>query len=531
MKMVDIVSHNSWLMWLFLLQAMLAGLAKAQVAGEIISRKGNDAEEFKSGPDHGHPDTNGPALAANPKRSLEELRSLLYLYSRLGRPTMVEAVAGRILNRNPRDKETLRLLASFYLQRRDAPRALANSRSLVKFYSGDAQAHFLLAMAYKLNEEYRLAKEVLTKVKSEKFPKGFFPYEGELASAALLSGDWPQAVRSYQAALENPTLQTDERREMQNQLDQLYRTHLPQLFFKETATHFQAGLIFRSALEWSQPLAANHRLHLELEHDDLKLNGTDLLQAQWAHRYDVLAGIESDLYRWHTKVFGGIGDEGAVYGANLTRVLGDEKNLTLAPRGNQRATDSLLLETLHGREDELSLIWHTRLYPDIHANLTVGGRRILVGGDTLGYGYNASLDIERIVLKNVPELHLGYRGLITGYSQSSENFQLVTGVAAPGTSGADRLLLLNDLVSPINLHGFYLSWQQTINPSWSWRALAGSDYSFIRCSPGYTLETGLSYCPSRRTEFVFSAGYSTSASTSDQNSERFESSLALRYRF
>lgn len=525
------VSQNSWLVWVFLLQAMLSGLGKAQVAGEIISRKSNDAQEFKMGPNPDHPDTNGPALAPAAKLSLEDLRALLHLYSRLGRPKMVEVVAGRILSRNPRDKETLLLLASFYLEREDAPRALKHARALVKFYPDDAQAHFLLAMAYKLDGQYRSAKEVLAKVKSEKFQNRFFPYEAELASAALLSGDWPQAVRSYQEALENPTLQPEERSEARNQLEQLCRTHSPQLFLKETSTHFQSGLIFRSVLEWSQPLAANHRLHLELERDDLKLNRADLLRPQWANRYDVLADIESDYRRWRTKVFGGIGDEGALYGANLTRVLGQDEDLTLALHGNQRATDSLLLETLHGREDELFLFWHARFYPDVLANLKLQGRRVLVAGETLGYGYSVDLNLERIVLKNVPELHLGYRGLITGYSQSSENIRLVAGVAAPGTSDADRLLLLNNLVSPINLHGLYLSWQQTINPEWSWNALAGSDYSFTRSSFGHTFEAGLSYFPSRSTEFIFSAGYSTSASTSEQDTERLELSLAFRCHF
>ena len=298
MKFAHMVSQNSWLVWVFFLQAMLPGLGEAQEAGKIISRKSNDAQAFKMGRNPDHPETNGPALAPDAKLSLEDSRALLHLYSRLGRTKMVEAVAGRILSRYPRDKETLRLLASFYLEKKDAPRALNHARTLVKFYPDDAEAHLLLAMAYKLDGQYRLAKEVLTKVKSEKFPNRFFPYEAELASAALLSGDWPQAVRSYQEALENPKLQPEQRSEARNQLEQLYRTHLPQLFLKETYTQLQSGLILRSVLEWSQPVAVNHRLHLELERDDLKLNSADLLRPQWANRYDVLAGIESDYRRW-----------------------------------------------------------------------------------------------------------------------------------------------------------------------------------------------------------------------------------------
>jgi hypothetical protein len=241
--------------------------------------------------------------------------------------------------------------------------------------------------------------------------------------------------------------------------------------------------------------------------------------------------VDSDFRRWRTKLFGGLGDEGAVYGADLTRVLGQDEDLTLGFHGNQRATDSLLLEVLHGREDELSLFWNARFYPDVVANAKLRGRRVLVDGETLGYGYGVDLNLERVVLEDVPQWHIGYRGLITGFSQTSENIRLVDGVAAPGTSAADRLDLLENLVTPINLHGLYLSWNQTINSEWKWHVVAGSDYSFSRSSFGHSFESGVSYAPSRRTEVVLSGGYSTSASTSDPDPERLELSLAFRCRF
>lgn len=530
-KIADMASQYSLLVWAFLLQAMLSVTGEAQVAGDPISRKSTDAQEFTTSRNPNRLGTNGPGLAPEAKLSLADLRTLLHLYSRLDRPKMVEAVAGNILNRNPRDKETLQLLTSYYLEKKDAPRTLKHALALVRFYSDDAQAHFLLAMCYKLDGQHRLAKEVLAKMKSVKFNDKLFPYETELASAALLSGDWPQAIRSYQEALENPALQAEERRETRNQLEELYRTHLPQLSLKETYTQLESGLSFISVLEWSQPLVANHRLQLGLEWDDLKLNGTDLLRSQWVYNYDVLAAIQSNYRRWRTKIFGGIGNEGAVCGADLTRVLAPEANLTLALHHNQQAKDSLLLEVLHSREDELSLFWHTPLYAAISGNLKLEGRRVLVAGETLGYGYGVEANLERNVLKNVPELRLGYRGLITGFSQSSDNIRLVSDVAAPGTSTLDRLLILRNLISPINLHGLYLSWQQTINPEWSWHAVAGSDYSFTRSSFGHTFEAGLSYFANRRTELLLNAGYSTSASTSDLDSERLELSLAVRCRF
>jgi hypothetical protein len=514
MKIENMLGRNGWLVWLFLLQGMLTGLGRGQTANEIKS-----------------PSDAGRVPPPESKLSLDDLRALLHLYSRVGRPTMVEEMAGKILKQDSRDQETLRMLASYYLERKDAPRSLKYARALVKFYPNDAEARFLLAMGYRLDGQSRLAKEVLADLRLKKFENRLFPYETELASAALATGDWPQAIRSYREALKNPKLQPGEMIEARRQLEELYRLHSPQVVLKETATLFKSGLIFRSALDWTQPLAINHSLRLELDRDDLKLKRMEGLRAQWANRYDVLAAIESDYRPWRTRVFVGLGDEGAIYGGNLTRVLGEDQYLTLSLHANQRATDSLLLEVLHGREDEVVLWWHSRFYPDITANVKLRARRILVDGETLGYGYSVDLNLERAILKNVPELRAGYRGLVSSYSQSSKNIQLLAGVVAPGTSASNQLVLLNNLVSDINLHGIYLSWQQAINPEWSWQALIGGDYSFTRSTFGQSAEAGVSYFPSRKTEFIFNAGYSTSASTSEQDTERLELSLAFRWRF
>ena len=531
MKMVNVLAHNRWFFWLFLLQGMLAGSGRVQGAGQILSPKTNDAREVKVKPVSSAPVTNGPPLEAGRDIALEDLRALLHLYSRLDKEKMVEATAAKILARYPHDKETLLALASFYLERKDAPRALKYAQALAKFYSADNQARLQLALAYRLDGQPRMAKEVLADLKEKKFQGKPFPYEAELASAALASGDWPQAMRSYQEALENPTLRPAERREARAQLDQLSRVHSPQLFLRGTSTHFKSGFIFRSGVDWSQSLAVRHRLTLALDRDDLKLNAADILRAQWATRFDASVGLESDFARWRTKVYAGIGEEGPIYGGYLARLLGPDKELILAFHGNQRATDSLLLETLHGREDEVSLLWHTSFYPDISANVKVRGRRVLIDGETLGYGYGIDLNVERAMLDRLPELHIGYRGLVTGFSQESQNIALVNPVAAPGTPDSFRHVLLNNLITPINLHGVFLSWQQAINPEWSWHALAGCDYSFTRSAFGESLEAGVTYSPSRRMEFIFNAGYSTSASTSDQDTERLELSLAFRWRF
>src|SRR6185295_9119274 len=102
----------------FLLQAVLSGSGKALASSDVLSRKGLDSQQVKQAPDAGRTNSNGAALSAEAKASLEDLRTLLHLYSRLDKQRMVDSTAAQILARSPRDKETLELLASFYLERK-----------------------------------------------------------------------------------------------------------------------------------------------------------------------------------------------------------------------------------------------------------------------------------------------------------------------------------------------------------------------------------------------------------------------------
>ena len=123
MKMVTVLAHNRWFSGFSWLQGMLAGSGRVQGAGQILSPKTNDAREV-GGTSFQRAGHQWSSLEAGRDIALEDLRALLHLYSRLDKEKMVEATGAKILARYPHDKETLLALASFYLERKDAPRAL-----------------------------------------------------------------------------------------------------------------------------------------------------------------------------------------------------------------------------------------------------------------------------------------------------------------------------------------------------------------------------------------------------------------------
>jgi hypothetical protein len=204
--------------------------------------------------------------------------------------------------------------------------------------------------------------------------------------------------------------------------------------------------------------------------------------------------------------------------------------LTLGVHANQRATDSLLLEALDGRQDEVSLEWSATLPGQFLVQGKLDGRRVHIDDSTLGDGYGLHLNIERTLFKE-PDLRVGYRGIVTHFSTSSRDISLVEPVADAAATDIDKLLILENLVSSINLHGIFLSLESNIAQHWRGRMLFGADYSFDRSTFGYDIQGGLSFFPRKGLELIFEAGYSTSPTTSDRDSERLEFGLAIKNYF
>jgi hypothetical protein len=352
-----------------------------------------------------------------------------------------------------------------------------------------------------------------------------------LASVATLSGHWIQAVGSYQEVLRNPLASPDIRNGARKDLDDLYRNHLPQLLLSETYVELRSGSIARTSVDYNRPLNGTYRFGLLFERDDVTIEQAPFLRSTASDRYDVSVRLEAHRdHAWHSKIWLGTTDQGALYGGQVTRLMGPDRDLNLAFHANQRATDSLLLETLGGRQDELSLRWNTLLPLQITLSATLQGRRAFVDDATLGDGYGLYLQLERSLFKE-PDLRIGYRGIVTHFSFSSQDATLVNPVAATGARQADKLLILDNLASSINLQGLYLSLESHLTQQWSSRLRLGSDYSFERSSFGYDIEGSLSFFPRRGSEFTLEIGHSTSATTSDRDSERLQFSLAIRNYF
>jgi tetratricopeptide (TPR) repeat protein len=455
---------------------------------------------------------------------------LIYLYFRLDQTRQAQEVAEDILRDFPSDRDTLKMLVNLYLDRGQHALALKTARAFNGYFPEDPEVRYLLARVYKSSRQPREAREILRQLKASTPPGEPFLHEEELALLSAQSGDWPSAITSYRSLLSQPDLEPETQAEVRQQLDLLYRANLPQLFGRFNWVKPKSGRILRSQAIYSQPLESWSRVGLKLERDDITVDRAQFLRQNDSDRYDAQAGFWLNLSPWQVQLWAGGGTAGPIFSGQVSRALAEEIRLTLTAAGNQRSIDSLLIESLDGREDKISLLWNSTFGGDTFLDLELRGRRVTVSDETLGYGLVATASLARSI-PNFPDLKYGYRARVSTFSLETDDPSLVDDVADSTARPIDRELLVSNMVQPINLHGLFLSWEHSFHSRLLLRADVGTDYSLERADIGYSGEMGLSFFPLTELELILEGGYSTSAETSNVESELFQLSFAVRYFF
>ena len=466
--------------------------------------------------------------------SLEDRRYLLYLYGRLNQPEMVEALAEQLLAENPADKQTLLSLATIHQDLNDPARSLKYARRLAELYPRDPEALYALATAYDLNGQKAETRETLRRLKESRFPTGPFPYERDLASSALDTGDWSRAIQSYQRVLEEPQLKPATEEEVRRSLDELYRLYLPQLGLEASSISLNSGATYRFNSEYSAPLNVSQRVGLKLERDEIELNNTPLVKHRWSNRTLAYAGLESKWFaQLRSKVWLGGDDQPApFYGGQLAFSWRSSQELAVEYVSNEPAVDSLTLELLNGRQDRVSVFYNYQLNPATSLALRWDGRRFFVQDEELGRGYVATVNFERVVWRRAPEIRAGYRGLLAGYSQTSQNTGLIAPLVKHRATTEQQKEILNSLArANLDRHGLYLGIQNSVQKRLNYRLLGAADYSADLNSLEYEMAAGLSFFPRKSIELRLDADYNSSANTSDPDSDRLQFTLAMKYFF
>ncbi len=451
---------------------------------------------------------------------IEERRQLVYLYARLNKPKVAESLAGQILEQNPRDRQTLLVLASMYLEQKDATATLRLARRFLEYYPNDHQGLYFLGSGYYLARNYAGANQVLGHLKPAQFAGRRYPYETDLAAAAYAAGDWYRAMLSYQELLRHHALGDDLRAEVRQVLDGLYREHLPRVEATMSELRLARARVERYGALNAQHLSDRHWLELRVNRDVVTLEAAPGLRATRAGRAEAAATLTTTYdRRWRTDVSVGAGREGLLAGGRVRLSFAKDRDLTFEAAWNERATDSLAFEAIDGRQHRAALVLNWLIEADLAFVARGQVRELNAGGDRLGRGAGLDLNLDQTIWRQGPRIVAGYRGSLATFSATdpaSIDSTIVAPIADPAGGRPAREGLLANLISRrINRHGLGLLATDHLADAWAYRLTAGVDYDFELESTGWSAGLGLSFFPRKSIEISLEAGHTTSAGASN----------------
>jgi len=527
---------RSTALFLFLLCALPCG-ARAQLA-DILDTPELVEADLEPLPDDEAPPPMEPLF--------EKQKRLLYLLARLKRSGPARPLATRILTESPSDKETLLVLASMELERKNAAGVRHYARRFLKYYPKDDQGWYFISAAESLMGHHAAAKGILEKMRAQLFSNKDFPYKVDLASTARLSGDWRTALSVYKELLEDGQTSRPLREEARRIIDEIYREQLPRVNLSADYQHlFSTGDILRTDAAWESPFTNRIRLFVNLHRDDLYQKPNGSLKSIRDFRMEGTVGFESHIVQsWHLTAEAGGSSAGFLAAAELRRRLTPTRSWFVGGNYNQRATDSLSLEILDGRQSRVfaGFDWTLDDESDWRVAGTAYGRVATVDSQLLGHGWGLEWQVERVLMRDPVNIRLAYIGQYSRFDTTSTNSSLVQPLFDPGTTPAQEVAGLDfegivagspeTLIDPeINYQGFSLTARRDILPQWSLEVTGVLGYYFDSSQLNYGGYVRNIWRPRKSLEFLASVGYLSSGTQSNTGSEVFELSLALQWLF
>lgn len=474
--------------------------------------------------------------------SVEERRYLVYLYARLGKPKVAESLANSLLVTTPDDRQTLLVLASLYLEQKDASATLRTARRLLAASPDDPQALHYLALGHHLAGDFATAHRVLRELKQTQFSGRKFPYEADLAAAAAAEGDWHRAMLAYEELLRQGDLDDEFRAEVRQALDTLHREHLPRFELTAAQVRLDQAKVGRAGAAHGRHLGERLWFEQRYTRDEVTLDAAAGLLASRRTRDEFAAHLAAmPDRRWRAEAWlghpvAGVDDrrsEKLFGGARATHTFGPQREASLELAANVRATDSLTLEALDGRQHQLAFATTWLVATDLVFTLRGQARELRVAGAALGRATGADINLDYTLLRRGPRLVVGYRGALARFSvDTAFDPAAVAPIADPLGGLPTQQALVANLVSPrINRHGTGLLLTDTLARAWVYRLTAGVDYDFELSSTAWNGALALTFSPRPRLELTGEVGYTSSASASNAGSAALLLNLFLRIHY
>ncbi|MEY2878578.1 MAG: hypothetical protein RLZZ15_958, partial [Verrucomicrobiota bacterium] len=468
-----------------------------------------------------------------PPPSSDDKRYLVYLLSRLDAPARAQTLAAELLAENPADRATLLVLLSLALDQQDASATRRLAQTFLDFYPGDQQGRYFLGAGYLLARRFDEAAAVFRNLKREQFAARPFPYESDLAAASSAAGDWAGAMNSYRELLAHPDRAAPVREQVRRALDGLEREHRPRLEAASATTRLAQARVRRTDASVAAHPTPRTWLALSCARDDVALDATPGLRPATSARAEAVATLTTvHNPRWTTEAALGASGAGALLGGRARYAFAPDRAVALELAAAARATDSLALELLDGREDRAALAIRWALPRDFVFAARAQRRAVSLAHESLGAGAALDLNLDRAFTRadRHPEFILGYRGTWAAFSpDAAARPDLVAPLADPGATPAARSALLATLISRrINRHGLGATLADQRGSVWRYRLSTGADFDFERAAPAWNAALALTFLPRKNIELTTELGHTSSAAASNAGSAATLLNFSLR---
>ena len=484
-----------------------------------------------------------------PKLDLVAQRDITYLYAKLHKTKLATYLGEEILKKHPRDRDTLIVLVAMYQEKLDGPKIEKYARKLLDLKADDPEGLYYLGYAKIVQGQYEEAKQIYMEMESKYTNPADFPHKADLARAAHRAGDWQNAIRVYRNMLLDTSVQGELRNDTRLALDELYLIHLPHLRARVEYTGLTQGKILREHVTYRQHITEDHRLIVDIKRDDLWQDGDVSVQTKDDGRTQALVGVE---IRHNPQLFStfqiGGGESATGNGENRSRFIANaELRHVLEPERfkfvylradyNDRATDSLNLELLDGRQNKVALgtIYQVDINTIARAELNL--RQLTIGdgfneelyGETFGLNWG----IDHTLFYRPVQLIVSYAGEYMTLGRNTHDLSLVDPIIKDNASAIERRAVLEGLVdTEINRHEFITTVIGDITNQWSYEFSSSVGYSVpAEENPLYGFRLATTYFFTKSISLRIEGGYLSSGSSSNAGSESQDVVLTLNAYF
>jgi tetratricopeptide (TPR) repeat protein len=393
------------------------------------------------------------------------------------------------------------------------------------------------------------ARDRLQSFKSQ-FPNQPFPGQTSFAAAMAESGDWEGGYNAYGEVLDQPGYEATDRVEAKQARRDLAPWFRPALSADMTAMMDSEGTTLSSDLEFSTRWYDDWRFIAFARQSTIDVDSTSVFGARTSTYFEGGISVQRRFGSgYFVEATVGGSDDDLLYGARVGKLAYQSLGWSLGFQGNARATDSVGLQALNGRENRAEFKLAGPLGDRFILDFEAYYSQTRVGGSKVGNGYGASMSFDYVIQtekRGRPEISIGYFGEYSKFKAVGTlprsireevrradvpKAEVRKALAASeevrrAVAGDFGNEVFDSLVDPeTNRHGVMLKVRKHFGENVAAYLHVGGYYAFDESSPGFTLAGGVEYWISDDTLLYAELRYDSSGRGASTGGEVLEANI------